>query len=94
MKLKCIGGPTNNEYWDTYDDKPRIGEYVRTYKPPPLVSYPFDTAPLTVTVNYNMYVVERVCYHKDNKIIEWLYLRYENLDRDKIIIDLFDIAFK
>lgn len=85
MKLKCIGGPNNGEFWNTYDDKPRVGEQVQTYRFPDKVEF----SEISFSNRY-IYIVEQFSYYNH----KWLFLKYSNDETQITLFKFFEKLFK
>jgi hypothetical protein len=93
MKLKCIGGPNDGEYWSTVSEETQVGEWVQTFKPPENIEV--NSPSQIITLDRSLYLVEMIRYHDKQEVIsEWLFLRFSSLDRDQIMIDLLNDKFR
>ncbi len=62
MKIKCIGGPNDDE-WHYTEGRNNIGEWIRVPEKQYTSAIMFnpDEAPTISTINFNIYIID--CFH-------------------------------
>lgn len=102
MRLKCIGGPNNGEWHEVHDNF-RVGDCWRIAKKLEVSTkmLPINEQGILITnIEYIQYIFDQAAYrynnneNNENKFYEFMYLRYEKLTRDEIMMDLLIKTFQ
>lgn len=89
MKLKCIGGPHDGEYKETFNRRYNDIIVIINHENTPTVNFEVNTIPSITKTEYAYYKIEKLGWVKDGKHKEWTFLLYEKLT----IHDIFDKLF-